>query len=71
VRSDVERHCTWPYQACGYTVGHSTINRLRDKAKAALGAWYDFRKFNDAVVQTGGVPLDLLPGVIDRLVARG
>ena len=34
----------WPGQACGYKVGHIEIDRLRDKAKAALGAKYDLRR---------------------------
>jgi hypothetical protein len=28
-------------------VGHTEINRLRDKAKTALGAKYDLRTFDD------------------------
>ncbi|HKP33741.1 MAG TPA: DUF885 family protein, partial [Sphingomicrobium sp.] len=40
VGSEVDRYCSWPGQACGYKVGHSTINRLRDKAKAELGPKY-------------------------------
>lgn len=69
VRSEVERYCTWPGQACGYKLGHSRINQLRDKAKAALGERYDFRKFNDAVVLGGNVPMTVLDGVIDRHIA--
>lgn len=69
VRSEVERYCTWPGQACGYKIGHSAINRFRDKAKTALGARYDFRKFNDAVVLGGNVPMTVLEGVIDRHIA--
>ncbi|OYY79403.1 MAG: twin-arginine translocation pathway signal [Sphingomonas sp. 28-62-20] len=69
VRSEVERYCTWPGQACGYKIGHTRINQLRDKAKAALGERYDFRKFNDAVVLGGNVPMTVLEGVIDRHVA--
>lgn len=69
VRSEVERYCTWPGQACGYKLGHSRINQLRDKAKAALGGRYDFRKFNDAVVLGGNVPMTVLDGVIDRHIA--
>ena len=37
VASEVDRYCAWPGQACGYKVGHSEINRQREKAKAALG----------------------------------
>jgi uncharacterized protein (DUF885 family) len=69
VRSEVERYCTWPGQACGYKLGHTRINQLRDKAKAALGPRYDFRKFNDAVVLGGNVPMTVLEGVIDRHIA--
>lgn len=64
VSSEVDRYCAWPGQACGYKVGHNEINRLRQKAVAALGARYDLRSFNDAVVG-GGVPLTLLESVID------
>ena len=37
ITSEVDRYCVMPGQACGYKVGHIEINRLRDKAKAALG----------------------------------
>jgi uncharacterized protein (DUF885 family) len=69
VTGEVDRYCAWPGQACGYKVGHSEINRLRDKAQKALGAKYDFRKFNDAMVTGGGVPMLTLARIIDRFVA--
>jgi uncharacterized protein (DUF885 family) len=49
-------------------VGHSEINRLRDKAKASLGAKFDLRAFNDAVVLGGNVPLDVLATNIDEFI---
>lgn len=70
VRNEVDRYCSWPGQACGYKVGHSEINRLRDRAKSALGERYDFRAFNDAVVLGGNVPMTVLGHVIDRHVAE-
>ena len=70
VESEVDRYCAWPGQACGYKVGHSTINRLRDRAKAELGDKYDFASFNDAVVTGGNVPMTVLGRVIDAYVAR-
>ncbi len=70
-RSELNRYCTWPGQALGYKTGHNEINRLRDVAKAKLGARFDVRGFNDAVVQTGGVPLGVLGKVVDRWAARG
>lgn len=69
VTAEVERYCSWPGQACAYKVGHSEINRLRDRAKAALGARYDRRAFNDAVLAAGPVPLTVLARAVDAYVA--
>ncbi|TGX55895.1 DUF885 domain-containing protein [Sphingomonas gei] len=69
VSGEVDRYCSWPGQACGYKVGHSEINRLRDRAKAALGPRYDFKAFNDAVVLGGNVPMTVLGRVVDRHIA--
>ena len=56
VASEVDRYCSWPGQACGYKVGHSEINRQREKAKTALGPKFDLKAFNDTVVLGGNVP---------------
>lgn len=69
VQSEVDRYCAWPGQACGYKLGHSAINRLRDAARTTLGVRYDFRAFNDAVVKGGNVPMTVLGRVIDDYVA--
>lgn len=70
VRSEVDRYCTWPGQACGYKVGHNTINRLRADAQSALGDRFDMRAFNDAVVTGGNVPMTVLGRTVDAYVAR-
>ena len=70
VTGEVDRYCSWPGQACGYKVGHSTINRLRDRAKASLGTRYDLRDFDDAVVLGGNVPMTVLGTIVDRYVAK-
>jgi uncharacterized protein (DUF885 family) len=70
VASEVDRYCSWPGQACGYKVGQSTIERLRNKAKAELGAKYDLRAYDDAVVLGGNVPMDVLARNIDDYIAR-
>ena len=69
--SEIDRYCASPGQACGYKVGHTEINRLRDKAKAALGARFDVKVFNDTLVKTGAVPLSVLATEVDALIARG
>lgn len=70
VTSEVDRYCAWPGQACGYKVGHSEINRLRTKAQQALGAKFDLRQFDDAVVKGGGVPMVVLAKNVDAFIAK-
>ena len=70
VSGEVDRYCAWPGQACGYKVGHSEINRLREKAQGALGARFDLRSFDDALVMGGNVPLTVLESGIDRYIAQ-
>lgn len=68
VASEVDRYCSWPGQACGYKVGHSEINRQRQKAMTALGAKYDLKAFDDTVVLGGNVPLDVLAKNVDEYI---
>ncbi|HEX8672710.1 MAG TPA: DUF885 domain-containing protein, partial [Longimicrobium sp.] len=70
VASEVDRYCSWPGQACGYKVGHSEINRQRERAQAALGSRYDLKAFNDTVVLGGNVPLDVLARNVDEYLRR-
>ena len=67
--SETDRYCASPGQACGYKTGHNEIVRLRDHAKAALGPKFDLAAYDDVVVKTSGVPLELLPGVVDGYIA--
>lgn len=69
VKSEVDRYCAWPGQACGYMVGQTEINRLRRKTEAALGNRHDVRLFHDAVVKAGGVPMTVLEQLIDAHIA--
>ncbi|MDR7049495.1 uncharacterized protein (DUF885 family) [Duganella sp. 3397] len=67
--SEIDRYSVSPGQACGYKVGHNEIVRQRERARAALGSRFDLPGFNDALVQSCGVPLTVLPTVIDRYIA--
>ena len=69
VVNEVDRYCSWPGQACGYKMGHTEINRQRERAIAALGQAYDLRDFDQAVVDGGNVPLDVLAINVDRYIA--
>jgi uncharacterized protein (DUF885 family) len=68
VASEVDRYCSWPGQACGYKVGHSEINRQRERAKSALASRFDLKAFNDTVVLGGNVPLDVLARNVDEYI---
>jgi len=68
VQGETDRYCTMPGQACGYMTGRLEINRLRDKARAARGARFDIRDFNDAMVLGGSVPLAVLDDVTARYI---
>jgi uncharacterized protein (DUF885 family) len=66
--SEIDRYCATPGQACGYKIGHTEINRMRDKARAVLGPRFDVRRFNDLLLETGAVPMSVLDGVVDDWV---
>jgi uncharacterized protein (DUF885 family) len=67
--SEIDRYCSWPGQACGYKVGQTEILAQRARAQATLGAQFDLRDYNQAVVEGGNVPLDVLAQNLARYVA--
>ena len=69
--NEVERYCVWPGQAPSYKIGHTVINRLRDQARANLGARFDIQDFHDAVLNSGALPLDVLEQVVGRYAGSG
>jgi uncharacterized protein (DUF885 family) len=52
-------------------VGHSEIVRQRERARTALGARFDVKAFDDAVVLGGNVPLDVLAENVDAYIRSG
>ncbi len=66
---EIERYSVWPGQACSYMVGKVSILRLREKARAALGPRFDPRKFHDAILLSGSMPLTALENVVDNYIA--
>jgi len=66
---EIERYSVWPGQACSYMVGKVTILRLREKARKELGAKFDPRRFHDAILLSGSMPLTALENVVDLYIA--
>ena len=66
--AEVDRYLVWPGQATAYKVGEQKILALRHKAEATLGTHFDVRRFHNAVIDHGGLPLTVLEAVIDEWI---
>ncbi|MES3004256.1 MAG: DUF885 domain-containing protein [Pseudomonadota bacterium] len=68
VEQEIDRYLSWPGQALGYMLGELKIRELRDRASARLGPRFDLRRFHNAVIDNGALPLDVLDRVIDSWI---
>ena len=69
VETEVDRYISWPGQALSYKLGEIKIVELRAKAEKELGPKFDLRKFHDAVLDIGSVPLPVLETHIEKFIA--
>ncbi len=67
--TETDRYISWPGQALSYKMGELKIRELRARAEKALGAKFDKRRFHDAVIGNGSVPMPVLEQVIDGFIA--
>jgi uncharacterized protein (DUF885 family) len=69
IEVELARYVSWPGQALAYKTGEMKIVAIREKAKAELGEAFDIRRFHDAVLLDGPMPLDMLDRKIDAWIA--
>ncbi|ODU34443.1 DUF885 family protein [Sphingopyxis sp. SCN 67-31] len=63
---DIDRYCVYPGQACSFMVGKQQIVDLREKARADLGSRFDSRAYNDMVLASGPLPMEVLGAAVDQ-----
>lgn len=68
IEAEVNRYITWPGQALAYKIGELKIRALRANAEKRLGRRFDLRRFHDAVLENGAVPLSLLEDHINSWI---
>jgi len=68
VQVETDRYISMPGQALAYKIGQLKILELRERAKQELGPSFDIRRFHDAVLGAGALPLDVLEARIVRWI---
>ena len=70
IRSEVRRYIVWPGQATAYKVGMQKILALREHARTRLGERFQIKRFHDAVLGGGALPLSLLERQVHAWIDR-
>lgn len=69
ITAEVDRYISNPGQALAYKIGQLKFKELRERATEALGPKFDLRRFHDAALENGAIPLSALDDYIDRWIA--
>lgn len=70
ITTEIDRYIAWPGQALAYKLGEIQIRRHRRDAEQKLGARFDQRRFHDAILAIGSVPLPVLEQYMNEFIAK-
>ena len=70
IETELQRYIGWPGQATAYKIGEIRLRGVRSRAERELGDRFDVRRFHDALLVDGPLPLDLLDARMDRWIAE-
>ncbi len=70
IETELQRYIGWPGQATAYKIGEIRLRAIRTRAETELGERFDVRRFHDALLVDGPLPLALLDERMDRWIAE-
>ena len=70
IETELQRYIGWPGQATAYKIGEIRLRNIRARAERELGDRFDVRRFHDALLVDGPLPLALLDERMDRWIAE-
>ena len=70
IETELQRYIGWPGQATAYKTGEIRLRAIRTRAEAELGDRFDIRRFHDALLVDGPLPMGLLDARMDRWIAE-
>jgi len=65
---EVDRYTAIPGQALAYKIGEQDILDLRRRAQTALGEKFNVKRFHDAILKDGSMPLAILNAKVERWI---
>jgi len=70
IETELQRYIGWAGQATAYKIGEIRLRAIRTRAEAELGDRFDIRRFHDALLVDGPLPMALLDQRMDRWISE-